>query len=193
MGISDEDPNDKTRNFILYFIHLTGDCVALTQVQQCTLRCMSFSYVWMRPCNYITRTFSHWLLFSAEILSLNCHPAMEKNTTINCIMLMLLNAPQQKSMASSLQFVILCFKGFWIVFSGLQYISVIYSCVSVTAMVHQYYEPCRNVADWPNGSAAPRLSAEDSHQDCQSKSTTFFVSEPGSPTAVVMLIFSILN
>lgn len=57
-------------------------------------------------------------------------------------------------------------------------------------MVHQYYEPCRNMADWPNGFAAARLSAEDSNQDCQSKSTTFFVSEPGNQ---VMLIFPILN
>lgn len=180
------------------------DCVGLTEVQRCTLRCMSFSYVLMRPCNCITWTFSDLLLFSAEILSLNCLPVMEKNIiTINCIIIMLLNAPQQKLMASSLQFLIHCFKGFWIVFShliSLQYISyvewwchVVCSCVSVTAMVHQYHEPCRNMADWPNGSAAPRLSAEDSDQDCQSKSAIFFVSEPGSPIAVVMLIFPILN
>lgn len=40
-------------------------------------------------------------------------------------------------------------------------------CWSVTAMVHQHYEPSRNMADRPYGPAAACLSAEDSHQDGQ--------------------------
>lgn len=42
-------------------------------------------------------------------------------------------------------------------------------CASVTAMVHQQYEPCRDMADWSYGPSATRLSTEDTHKDCQSK------------------------
>lgn len=48
-------------------------------------------------------------------------------------------------------------------------------CVSVTAMVHQHYEPSRNMADRPYGPAAPPLPAEDSHQDCQSEMAAFHI------------------
>lgn len=55
--------------------------------------------------------------------------------------------------------------------------SVLCACVSVTAMVHQHYEPFRNMADGPNGPAAPRLSAEDSHQDCQGENSFLSLSK----------------
>lgn len=45
-------------------------------------------------------------------------------------------------------------------------------------MVHQHHEPAGNVVDRPNGPAAPRLPAEDSHQDCQSETAVLSVSEP---------------
>lgn len=48
-----------------------------------------------------------------------------------------------------------------------QYMTHIVCFVSVTAMVHQHYEPHRNMADGPHGPPAPCLSAENSHQDCQ--------------------------
>lgn len=41
------------------------------------------------------------------------------------------------------------------------------SCVCVSAMVHCHHEPAGDLAHWTHGSAAPRLPAQDPHQDYQ--------------------------
>ena len=43
--------------------------------------------------------------------------------------------------------------------------STVFVCVS--AMVHCHHEPAGDLADRAHGTAAPRLPAEDPHQDCE--------------------------
>lgn len=42
-------------------------------------------------------------------------------------------------------------------------------CLCVSAMVHCHHEPAGDLAHWTHGSAAPRLPAQDPHQDHKGK------------------------